>query len=60
MPAYFNLGNLYYDHQHTEKAVYNYTRSKFDDTIDDLIGISLFSKAKICDWTDRKEKLIKS
>ncbi|MFL2821955.1 MAG: tetratricopeptide repeat protein [Alphaproteobacteria bacterium] len=58
--AYFNLGNLYYDHQHNEKAVYNYDNAlRLDDTIDDLMGISLFSKARICDWTDRKEKIDK-
>ena len=57
-PAYFNLANIYYDHKHYEKAVYNYDYAlKLDDTIDNLMGTTLFSHSKICDWTNRKDKI---
>ena len=57
-PAYFNLGNLYYDHREFEKAVYNYDNAlKLDNTIEYLFGATLFAHSRICDWTDRNDKI---
>ena len=59
-PAYFNLANLYYDNKQIEKAVFNYDNAlKLDDTIEHLMGVTLFAHSRICDWTDRKDKLDK-
>ena len=59
-PAYYNLANLYYDHKELEKAVYNYDKGlELDDTIEYIFGASLFAHSRICDWTDRNDKIDK-
>ena len=59
-PAHFNLANLYYDHKQIEKSIYSYDCAlKLDDTIDYLLGISLFTHSRVCDWENRTDKIKK-
>lgn len=52
--AYCNLGHLFYSNNEYEIAYKNYNKAlNLNEELENLMGSLLFSKAQLCDWTDR-------